>query len=143
MTTSLRGLHRHLTVPDCAAAAAFYTTAFGAIETQRECLLDGHVLQMELAIGPHRLTLSEPWYAVSDGTGLPDAQFANGGVPHAEPTEAPLTVEVDHPDTVVERAVAAGCRVQAPVAGGAGTVVVDPAGNRWRIVARGDGKRGR
>ncbi|AEV86972.1 hypothetical protein ACWT_5953 [Actinoplanes sp. SE50] len=94
--------HR-LEVRDGAAAIAFYVTVFGAAEVSRECLLDGHPLVAELALGPYRLELVENPGAVAGG--------------------APLVLPCADPGAVLARAVAAGAPVEAGV-------VRDPTGHR-------------
>lgn len=110
--------HR-LSVPDSAAAIAFYADVFGATETRRECLLDGHVLGAELRLGPYRLEVTETVDAAPDDAVL-------------------LTLRCDDPDAVLARAVAAGGTVERwgdtrPTAGISG-VVRDPAGHRFALV---------
>lgn len=122
MATQQLSMGLYLTVNDTDQAIAFYTEVFEAILLQRECLLDGHVLEAELAVGNYRLTLSE----LSNGSGPDDSATTNI-----------LTFECDDPDLVLRRAAAAGAEVEMSPAGSAnGTVVRDPAGQRWAIVGR-------
>ncbi|MER7416976.1 VOC family protein [Micromonospora peucetia] len=110
----------HLTVSDTADAIAFYTDVFDAVAIERECLLDGRVLHAELAVGGHRLTVSE-WHEA----GAPAA---------AEGREDALTIERADPESVLWRAVAAGARVETPEGLSHQVMLRDPAGLCWTIV---------
>ncbi|MCX4390270.1 glyoxalase [Micromonospora peucetia] len=110
----------HLTVIDTAEAIAFYIDVFDAVAIERECLLDGRVLHAELAVGSHRLTVSE-WHEA----GAPAA---------AEGRDDVLTIERADPESVLRRAVAAGARVEPPADPSHQVALRDPAGLRWTIV---------
>jgi PhnB protein len=114
-----------LAAGDLAAALSFYRSAFGAVETQRECLLDGSVLCVDLALGPHRLTLSE-------------YEAVLGGVATAAARRPVYDLHCEQPETMVSRAVAAGA-VRETGQGSdvsAAVVVRDPFGHRWAINPR-------
>ncbi|WP_245675560.1 VOC family protein [Micromonospora halophytica] len=106
-------------VRDAAPVIAFYTDVFEAVPIERECLLDGRVLHAELAVGGHRLAVSE-WY---DG---PGAVAADGPVV--------LTVAPDDPQLLLKRALAAGAELEAAADGAVDAVFRDPAGQRWSVV---------
>ncbi|MGW5014206.1 VOC family protein, partial [Micromonospora chalcea] len=80
----------HLTVSDTSEAIAFYTDVFDAVAIQRECLLDGHVVHAELAVGGHRLIVSEWWEA--------------GDPSVAANRDEVLTIERTDPESVLRRA---------------------------------------
>jgi predicted enzyme related to lactoylglutathione lyase len=105
-----------LEVRDGTAAIRFYAGVFGAAEVSRGCLLDGHVLAVELNLGPYRLELIEN----------PDAG--------ADPCGMPLILPCADPEAVLSRTVAAGGTVEAPAGDVPGHLVVgvvrDPTGHR-------------
>ncbi|MFI7306299.1 VOC family protein [Micromonospora aurantiaca] len=110
----------HLTVSDTSEAIAFYTDVFDAVAIQRECLLDGHVVHAELAVGGHRLTVSEWWEA--------------GDPSVAANRDEVLTIERTDPESVLRRAVAAGAHVEPPAAPSHPVTLRDPAGLCWTVV---------
>ncbi|MEU9508944.1 VOC family protein [Micromonospora sp. NPDC048170] len=110
----------HLNVSDTAEAIAFYTDVFDAVAIERECLLDGRVLHAELAVGGHRLTVSE-WHEA-------------GASAAAESRDDVLTIERADPESVLRRAVAAGARVETPADPSHQVALRDPAGLRWSVV---------
>jgi uncharacterized glyoxalase superfamily protein PhnB len=120
------GLTPHLFVRDADAAVAFYRTAFGAAELLRNCLPDGRVLFVELAVGPARLLVSEETPSLRAL-----APLTIGGSPVL------LHVEVEDVDAVARQAVDAGAVVEMPVQemfwGERYGVVVDPFGHRWAV----------
>lgn len=117
-----------LRVKNAAAAIEFYKTAFGARELMR---FTGHgrIPHAELAIGNSIVMLADeaPEY------GFPSAE-ALGGSPVG------MHLYVDDADAWVERAVAAGARLVAPVAdqfyGDRSGSVADPFGYGWTIATR-------
>ncbi|MEV4483203.1 VOC family protein [Micromonospora coxensis] len=113
----------HLLVRDAAPVIAFYTDVFEAVPIARECLLDGRVLHAELAVGGHRLTVSE-W---CEGPRTADA--GDGPVV--------LTIAPDDPRLLLERALAAGAQLEAAADGTADAVLRDPAGQRWSVTGSG------
>ncbi|SCL14026.1 Uncharacterized conserved protein PhnB, glyoxalase superfamily [Micromonospora nigra] len=112
----------HLAVSDTAAVIAFYTDVFDAVPLARECLPDGRVLQAELAVGGHRLTVSE-WHE-----------------PDGPPVDGPvlLTVAPADPRLLLRRALAAGATLEPATEGGSDAVFLDPAGQRWSVTGAGD-----
>jgi PhnB protein len=123
---TVQGFSAHLFVEDAEAAASFYRRTLGAVEVFRNRLPDGRLLFVELAIGPARLMLSEPFPELD-------------AVPRDASTPLPLLLhlDVDEPDAVVERMVLLGADVEQPVAeqfwGERYGVVRDPFGFRWSI----------
>ncbi|MEU6075123.1 VOC family protein [Micromonospora sp. NPDC047074] len=115
---------RHLAVHDTAQTIAFYTDVFDAVQLDRECLLDGHVLHAELAVGSHRLTVSE-WYDA--------APPADAGSPGAG--AGALTIERADAEAVLRRALAAGAHVEPQPEAAHQIILRDPAGLCWNIVA--------
>ncbi|MGB2568719.1 VOC family protein [Micromonospora citrea] len=112
----------YLMVRDAAPVIAFYTDVFEAVPIERECLLDGRVLHAELAVGGHRLTVSE-WCEGSRAVDAVDGP-------------AVLTVTPDDPQSLIERALAAGAQLEA-ADGAADAVFRDPAGQRWSVTGAG------
>jgi PhnB protein len=106
-----------IAVRDTAAAIAFYTAAFGAVETNRGCLLDGYPVEAELTVGEYRVQLTE-WDAAE---------------PRAD--RSGLRYLCDDTDSVLGRIIAAGGLLESP-SSGAGAVVRDPAGQVWFIGPR-------
>ncbi|WP_223167035.1 VOC family protein [Nonomuraea sp. SYSU D8015] len=126
--TSLRpqGLSPHLFVRDTQAAIDFYREGLGAVEVFRNTLPDGVILFVELQLGAGRLLVSEE---------TPDlgalAPPTLGGSPVL------ILLEVDDPDAVAERAIAAGADIEMPVQetfwGERYGVLRDPFGHRWAV----------
>jgi PhnB protein len=116
----------HLVVADAPAAIAFYKKVFDATERLRlaEPKPGGRIVFAELRIGGARIDLAEqsPAWGTRDPKQL-------GGTPVA------LSLEVDDPDAVAARAVAAGARVIFPVQdqfyGHRAGRVEDPFGHQW------------
>ena len=107
-----------LTVSDVAPLIAFYVDVFDAVSTERECLLDGRVLQAEMIVGGYHLTAVE-WY----------------DDPAADVGESPavLTVTPDDPQLLLSRALAAGAKLEPILGDVTGVVFRDPAGLRWAV----------
>lgn len=114
-----------LSVRDGAAACDFYREAFGATELNRVTSPDGDVVG-ELTVGGARFFVADeaPEY---------------GNVSPPRPTECSVRIGllVADPDALVERAVAAGATVVAPVSdqdyGYRLGRIVDPFGHHWEI----------
>lgn len=107
-----------LTVSDVAPLIAFYVDVFDAVSTERECLLDGRVLQAEMIVGGYHLTAVE-WYD--------DPAIDGGDGP------AVLTVAPDDPQLLIDRALAAGAKLEPSLDGATGVMFRDPAGQRWAV----------
>ncbi|NNC13813.1 VOC family protein [Planctomonas sp. JC2975] len=112
-----------LTVEDPAAAVDFYRRAFGAVELHRNSYADGRFVA-ELSIGGAHVRVAP----ASAGDRSPAAL---GG------TSVRLNLLVEDPDSVAERAVAAGAREVAPIAdqdyGLRQGRFADPFGHHWLI----------
>ncbi|WP_309387096.1 VOC family protein [Cerasicoccus frondis] len=113
-----------LTVIGADDALAFYQKAFDAEVVQKFALPNGVIMHATLKIGDALVYLSEEfpeWKALSPKT--------LGGCPSL------LCLQVEDPDAVHAKAVAAGAEVIDPVQdylwGERGGVVVDPFGYRW------------
>ncbi|WP_345567559.1 VOC family protein [Nonomuraea rosea] len=126
--TSLRpqGLCPHLFVIGAEAAVAFYRQGLGAVEVFRNTLPDGVILFVELQLGSGRLLVSEETPTL--GALAPPTL---GGSPVL------ILLEVDDPDAVAGRAVAAGAEMELPVQemfwGERYGVLRDPFGHRWAV----------
>lgn len=118
-----------LAVRDVDAAVAFYTQAFGAVE-------EGD--RVRTPDGPQVAVLSIAGYHLGVATEAPDL-----GTPSPETlgaTTVRISLEVDDPDAVATRAIAAGAREMFAVAdqpyGMRQGRVVDPFGHHWLIGRR-------
>jgi len=124
-TLALHSITPYIAVPDAAAALDFYVEAFGAVRRGDPIVMpDGRIGHAEVAIGDSVLMLAE--------------QFPEMGIvaPREGESPASMRLEVPDPDTVVDRAVELGARLERPVSDspyGRGGVVVDPAGHRWMV----------
>ena len=116
----------YLIMTDAAKAIPFYKEAFGAQELVRLPLPNGKVGHAELQIGDSRIMLAEenPAWAAQSAQTL-------GGTPVF------IHLYVEDADAVFERAVAAGAKVDKPVAdqfyGDRSGSLIDPFGHRWSI----------
>jgi PhnB protein len=116
-----------LTLDNAAQAIDWYKKALGAEEISRSPGPDGKIMHAEIKIGNSRVMLND----VMMGQKGP---LAFGGSP------ASLWLYVDNSDALFNRAVAAGAKVQMPLAdqfwGDRGGAVTDPAGYTWWIATR-------
>jgi PhnB protein len=123
------GLHPFLAVADVDAAVAYYGEAFGAVEVAERVRAPNGLQVAELEIDGRRFGLSTE--QPENRTISPEAA---GG------TTVRISLEVDDPDAVAERAVAAGGETMFPVAdqpyGMRQGRVVDPFGHHWLIGKR-------
>ena len=106
-----------ISVPDAAAAVDFYVRALGA-EVREKLEGDGAVQVAGLAIGD-----AEFWVQHDSDVTISDSPVR-------------MIVEVDDPDTLFARAIAAGGNEIKPVAEGHGWRIgrfADPAGHHWEI----------
>lgn len=123
-----RGYHSvtpYLSVKDAAAAIAFYQRAFGAVEKLR--IADGRRIgHAELRIGDSTVMLADEYPEM--GFDAPPA----GGL-----SSVSMMLYLDDVDAAVARAVAAGARLERPVAdqfyGDRLGTVIDPFGQRWYV----------
>ncbi len=121
-----RTLTPYLITDNAAKAIAFYKEAFGATEFCRLPMPDGRVGHAEIQIGDSRLMLADEcpdWGAQSARTLGGTAVF--------------IHLYVQDVDTVVQRAVALGAKLDKPVAdqfyGDRTGTLTDPFGHRWTI----------
>jgi PhnB protein len=116
-----------LTLDNAPQTIDWYKKALGAEEITRSAGPDGKVMHAELRIGNSRFMVSD----VLMGMKGPQAY---GGSP------ASLWLYVENCDALFDRAVAAGAKVQMPLAdqfwGDRGGAVADPAGYTWWISTR-------
>jgi PhnB protein len=116
-----------LTLDNAAQTIDWYKNALGAEEVSRSLGPDGRIMHAELKLGNSRFMVND----VMMGTKGPQAY---GGSP------ASLWVYVENSDSLFNRAVAAGAKVQVPLAdqfwGDRGGAVADPAGYTWWIATR-------
>ncbi len=132
MATSVRpipeGYHSitpSLTCRDASRAIDFYKNVFGATEIARMAGPDGKVMHAELKIGDSIVFLAEEFPGMSAApasTATPSVYFY---------------LYVKDADSVFNRAVSAGCRVDMPVAtmfwGDRYGKLTDPFGHQWGI----------
>jgi PhnB protein len=115
-----------LTLDNAAQTIEWYKKALGAEEVGRSVGPDGKIMHAEVKIGDSRIMVND----VMMGKG----PNAFGGSP------ASLWLYVENSDALFNRAVAAGAKVQAPLAdqfwGDRGGAVADPAGYTWWIATR-------
>jgi PhnB protein len=114
-----------LTVRDAKSLVEFYRTAFGAVELSRLATPTGQLI-VELAID------GQCFYAVDENTAALNTSPASAGA-----TTVRLSLVVDDPDALWERAIAAGATVVFPIGdqpyGMRQGRVADPAGHHWLI----------
>jgi PhnB protein len=114
-----------LTVKNARAIVEFYKKAFGAIELSRQSSPSGQfVIEMSLD--------GEHFYAVDENpAGFNLSPTTLGG------TTVRLSLIVEDPDAVADRAVAAGARIVFPIAdqpyGMRQGRIADPEGHHWLI----------
>jgi PhnB protein len=110
---------------DVAKAIEFYKTAFGAKETFRFEVGKG-IAHAEIIIGDSRLMLAEEW--PEGGRFSPET---TGNSPVA------MTIQVPDVDAFAERAIAAGAKLQRPIAdqfyGRRDANLLDPFGYPWSV----------
>lgn len=118
-----------LIVHDGLAALEFYTQVFGAEEVDRMLTPDGRLMHGDLRLDGHRLLVCNEFSASEGGTCKSPRTLGGTGVR--------VTLFVENADEVVQRAVAAGARVNMPVQdmfwGARYGKIVDPFGHEWGI----------
>ncbi len=116
----------YLCVADAARAIDFYAQAFGAAEKFRLVEPGGRVGHAELDFGGTTVMVCDEY---------PEMNI-RGPQPGA-PTSVTIHLHVDDADAAIERAVAAGARLERPPSdafyGERGGSVFDPFGHRWLI----------
>jgi PhnB protein len=122
----MTSLHPFLAVRDVAAAVDFYARAFGAVEVRERLHAPDGAVVTEIAIDGCRVGLATE----APELRTPSPETAGG-------TTVRLSILVDDPDAVAERAVAAGAELMFPVAdqpyGLRQGRVVDPFGHHWLV----------
>jgi PhnB protein len=122
----MRDIYPFLAVKDVDAAVEFYTKAFDAREAgERVRAPDGPQVAL-LSIGGHRVGVATE----APDLGTPSPETAGG-------TTVRISIDVDDPDSLAARAIAAGAAEMFPVAnqpyGMRQGRVVDPFGHHWLI----------
>jgi PhnB protein len=116
-----------LTLDNAVKTIDWYKRALGAEELSRSAGPDGKIMHAELKIGNSRFMVND----VMEGNKGPKSY---GGSP------ASLWVYVENSDTIFNRAVSAGAKVQMPLAdqfwGDRGGAIADPEGYTWWISTR-------
>lgn len=114
-----------LAIKDATSAIEFYKQAFGATELERMTDPSGKIAHAEIAIGDARIMIADEYseYNISPQT--------LGG------STVIIYVYVEDVDKLVDRAVAAGAKIQHPVEdwfyGDRSATLVDPFGHIWTI----------
>jgi PhnB protein len=125
-TPSTQTVTAYLIVRNAAAALAFYTDAFGAVEQHRLVGADGRIGHAEMTIGSTKLMLADehPEYDIVG----PESR---GGATSS------FTIEVADVDTAFAKAIDAGATVVRPVGdqfhGNRTGALRDPFGHQWTL----------
>jgi PhnB protein len=121
----------YLTLNDAARAIDFYKRAFGAQEVMRMKGPDGKIGHAEIKIGDSVIMLADEM----PGSGSRSPQSLGG-------TTAGIFLYVENADAVFNQAVAAGAKVDAPLAdmfwGDRYGRVKDPFGHSWSVATHKD-----
>ncbi len=121
------GMIPHLVIRDAAKAIEFYKKAFGAVEQMRMPMPDGKIMHACLKIGDSSFFLADEF---PDAGGYKSPLTLGG-------TSVTLNLNVADADAVFAQAVAAGAKVQMPLAdmfwGDRYGVLVDPFGHQWAV----------
>lgn len=116
----------YLCVQDAARAIDFYVGAFGATEKFRLTEPSGRVGHAELDFGGTTVMLCDEY-----------PEYGLRGPQPGAPSSVTIHLHVDDADAAIERAVAAGARLDRPPSdafyGERGGSVFDPFGHRWLI----------
>ena len=116
----------YIIVKGCAAAIDWYKRAFGAEEHVRCPMPDGRVGHAEIQIGDSRLMLADEFPEMNA-----KSPQTLGGTPFG------ICLYVLDSDASFQRAVAAGAKVERPIAdqfyGDRSGTVIDPYGHKWTI----------
>ena len=120
----------HLVVHNGLAALEFYKTVFDAAEGDRMMAPDGtKLMHGEIVLDEHKFFVSDEFSEAEGGT-CKSPQTLGG-------TDVRITLQVDNADRVIERAVAAGARVNMSAQdmfwGARYGKFVDPFGHEWGI----------
>ena len=124
LPSGFHSLTVHLTVKGAAEYMEFLKRGFGAIELTRSPSPDGRILNASVRIGDSVIMLNDVF-----------PEF--GGKPYSSGPAVRLTVYVPDVDAAWDKAIAAGCRVAAPIGdqfwGDRYGEVEDPFGFVWAI----------
>jgi PhnB protein len=124
-----RGVIPMLVCRDGASEIDYCKTAFGAEEVSRRASPDGTVLHATLAIGGAMVMIHGEYPTL--GSRAPESDGSSPVV---------IYLYVEHVDSVIERAVAAGAKVLIPAAdqvwGDRVGRIVDPSGHVWNVASR-------
>lgn len=116
----------YIAVTNAADAIAFYVQVFGAVERSRIPMPDGRVGHAEIEIAGSPLFVSDEFPEM----GVVGPRSHDGH-------DFSLVLEVDDPDAIYARAVAAGATEERPMTdepyGRAGWFI-DPSGVRWSVM---------
>jgi uncharacterized glyoxalase superfamily protein PhnB len=126
MSGAVTEVYPFLAVRDVDAAVAFYAEAYGAVEARERVRAPDGPQVAVLSLGDHHLGVA---------TEAPDLETPSPETAGA--TTVRISLQVDDPDAVAARAIAAGAREMFPVAdqpyGMRQGRVVDPFGHHWLI----------
>ncbi len=120
-STSSPGIAPWLAVRDAQRAVEYYQAAFGAVEVYRLASSDGTLEVAQLSIGGAML------WVQNDVDASPDGRVAGS---------VRMVLSVDDPDSLFERAIAAGAAIKAPMHEAYGWRtgrVIDPFGHDWEM----------
>lgn len=116
----------YLCVQDAARAIDFYASAFGATEKFRLTEPGGRIGHAEMDFGGTTVMLCDEY-----------PEYNIRGPQPGVPTSVTIHLHVDDADAAIERAIAAGARLERPPSdafyGERGGSVFDPFGHRWLI----------
>jgi uncharacterized glyoxalase superfamily protein PhnB len=124
-TVSPQTLTPYLAVDDARRAVDWYATTFGGVPGEPIVMPDGRIGHAEVRIGAATLALADEHPEL--GLLGPNAR---GGVSQS------IVIDVSDVDTVIDRAVAGGARLERPARDepyGRMGVVIDPFGHRWMV----------
>ncbi len=114
---------------DGAAEIDFCKTAFGAVEQSRRLAPDGAVVHATLTIGEAMIMVHGEFPNLASRAPQPDGS-----------SSVVIYIYVEDADTVIDRAIAAGARVQLPATnafwGDRVGRIIDPSGHVWNVAAR-------
>jgi len=118
-----------LTCQDPAAAIAFCTSTFGAVERVRRPGPQGGVAHALLTVGPAMIMIEAEWPALPSRAPRPDGS-----------SPVVIYIYVEDVDQTVSRAVAGGAQVLIPAQnqfwGDRTAWIMDPSGHVWTVATR-------
>ena len=126
MHTSIHEVFAYLRVRDTAAAIAFYTRAFGAVERFRLTEPSGRIGHAELQLGPSVLMLSDAF-----------PEYGLNAPQDGQDTATAVHLHVDNADAMAQQAVAARATLLSEPSdqfyGERGCRIRDPFGHTWLL----------